>query len=64
MWIWVIIIAVAIGALVGLFNRGNIEDALGGAMTGGCLAAGCLFRIAIAAIGILFVLWLFKVLFC
>ncbi len=63
MWIWIIIIAVVIGALVGFFNRGNIGDALGGAMAGGCLATGCLIRIAIAAIGILFILWLFKVLF-
>ncbi len=64
MWIWVIIIAVAIGAFIGYLNRGDVEDALGGAMAGGCLATGCLIRIAIAAIGILFILWLFRVLFC
>ena len=30
---------------------------------GGCLAAGCLVRLAVAALGILLVLWLFGVLF-
>lgn len=63
MWIWIIIIAVVIGAVVGYFNSGKSEDAAGGAMAGGCLAAGCLARIALAALGIILVLWLFNVLF-
>ena len=32
-------------------------------MAGGCLAASCLARIALAALGIILVLWLFNVLF-
>lgn len=63
MWIWVIIIAVIVGAAIGYFNSGKGEDAAGGALAGGCLAAGCLVRLAVAALGILLVLWLFGVLF-
>lgn len=67
MWIWIIIIAVVIGAAVGYFNSGKsegaAEGAAGGAMAGGCLAASCLARIALAALGIILVLWLFNVLF-
>lgn len=64
MWIWIIVIAVIIGALVGFFNGdGNSDDALGGALAGGCMAGSCLVRIAIAAIGIIIVLWLFGFLF-
>lgn len=63
MWIWIILIAVAFGAFLGFAQNGNSEDALGGAMAGGCMAAGCLVRIALAAIGIIIVLWLFGALF-
>ncbi len=63
MWIWIILIAVAIGAFLGYAENGKSEDAVGGAMAGGCMAAGCIMRIAIAALGILFVLWLFGALF-
>lgn len=63
MWIWVILIAVAIGAFIGFAQEGKSEDAVGGAMAGGCMAAGCLLRLAIAALGILFVLWLFSLMF-
>ena len=63
MWIWVIIIAVIVGAAIGYFNSGKSEDAASGALAGGCLAAGCLVRLAVAALGILLVLWLFGVLF-
>ena len=45
------------------FSSGKGEDAAGGALAGGCLAAGCLVRLAVAALGILLVLWLFGVLF-
>lgn len=63
MWIWIIIIAVTIGAAIGFFNSGKSEDAVGGAMAGGCLAASCLGRLAIAAITIIAILWLFNLLF-
>lgn len=63
MWIWIILIAVAIGAFLGFAEDGKSEDAAAGAMAGGCMAAGCLARIALAALGIIFVLWLFGVLF-
>ncbi len=63
MWIWIIVIAVVIGAFIGYAQEGKSEDAVGGAMAGGCMAAGCIMRIAIAAIGILLVLWLFGALF-
>lgn len=56
-------IAVAIGAIVGYLQEGNSEDAMGGAMAGGCMAAGCLLRIAMAALGIFLILWLFNALF-
>ena len=58
MWIWVIIIAIAIGAFFGYANSGKSEDAVGGAMAGGCIG-----RIAIAALGIILILWLFNLLF-
>lgn len=66
MWIWVIIIAVIIGGLIGFIaSDGNStkEDTLGGMFAGGCMAAGCLVRIAIAALIIMAILWLFNVLF-
>ena len=35
MWIWIIIIAVVIGAIIGFAQSGEKEDAMGGAMAGG-----------------------------
>ena len=63
MWIWIIIIAVIIGAIIGFAQSGEKEDAVGGAMAGGCWAASCLGRIAIAALVIIGILWLASVLF-
>ncbi|WP_300814033.1 hypothetical protein [uncultured Bacteroides sp.] len=63
MWIWIIIIAVIVGAIIGFSNSGKTEDAVDGAMAGGCLAAGCIMRIAILVLSLLFVLWLFSLLF-
>jgi hypothetical protein len=66
MWIWIIIIAVVLGALWGFLNSDSNnagEGAAQGAMAGGCMAAGCLLRLALAAIGILVVLWLFSAIF-
>ena len=44
-------------------QSGEKEDAVDGAMAGGCLAASCLMRLAIAALIIIGILWLFGVLF-
>lgn len=66
MWIWIIIIAAAIGAIFGFINSENGEEGdgvAGGAMVGVFMAIGCLARIAIAVLSILFVLWLFGQLF-
>lgn len=63
MWIWIIIIAVIIGAAIGYFNSGKSEDAVGEALAGGCMAASCLVRLAIAALVIIGILWLAGVLF-
>ena len=63
MWIWIIIIAVVIGAIIGFAQSGEKEDAVSGAMAGGCLAVGCLGRIAIAALVIIGILWLASALF-
>ena len=66
MWIWIIVIAAVIGAILGLSNSESGEKsgaATSGAITGAIMAMGCLVRIAIAALSILFVLWLFGQLF-
>lgn len=65
MWIWVVIIAVIVGAVFGMLSGdGNSkENAAGGALAGGCLAIGCLARIAFAALIILGILWLASLLF-
>lgn len=66
MWIWIIIIACVIGAIIGLAGsdgRNKAGDAAGGAFAGGCMAAGCLLRIAFMALIIIGILWLFGVLF-
>ena len=63
MWFWIIIIAIAIGAFFGFATSGKSEDSVGGAVAGGCMAAGCIIRIALAALGIIIVFWLFSLLF-
>lgn len=62
MWIWILIIAIVIGAIFGFASSGKGEDAAAGAMAGGCMAASCLGRIFFAGIIILLILWLFSVL--
>ena len=66
MWIWIIIAAIVIGAIIGFLgsdeNSGG-EGAAQGAMAGGCMAVGCLARIAIAGLSILLILWIFDCLF-
>lgn len=65
MWIWIIIGACIIGAIVGFLNSddNSSADAAGGALAGGCMAIGCLGRLAAAAIVILGIIWLFQVIF-
>ena len=65
MWIWIIIGACVIGAIIGFFGSDDKSgaDAAGGALAGGCMAASCLARLAIAALIILGTLWLFGVIF-
>lgn len=63
MWIWIIIIAGVIGAIIAFCNSGRINDALEGALTGGCFAGSCLFQILISAIGIFITIWLFEKIF-
>lgn len=66
MWIWILIGAIVIGAIIGFLNSdsGNAkEDATQGALMGGCLAASCLVRIGIAALIIFAIIWLFGFLF-
>lgn len=66
MWIWIIIIAVIIGAIFGASSSEDGEKGAGaasGAFAGGMMAIGCLVRLALAAISILIILWLFSLLF-
>lgn len=64
MWFWIIVIAAIIGALWGYFS-GNGDE--GGAAAGGCMGAmfagSCLFRLAITALCIIGIIWLFGVIF-
>lgn len=65
MWVW-IIIAIAVGAILGSAfsdKGGKGEGAVTGAIGGGIMAMGCLAKIAVAAISIVLILWLFDVLF-
>ena len=63
MWFWIIVIAIVIGAIIGFIHNGKGEDAAQGALAGGCLAASCLGRLALAALGIILILWLASVIF-
>ena len=66
MWIWIILGACIIGAIIGYVNSdGNDSgsEVVQGALAGGCMAANCLVRLAIAAIIIIGILWLFGVVF-
>ncbi len=65
MWIWIIIIAVIIGALWGAMSSDgdNGAGAAAGAITAGCLAGGCLLRLFVAGMFILGILWLFGLIF-
>lgn len=63
MWIWIIIIAVIIGAIWGYLSEGDGGGAAAGAVAGGCLAGNCLGRLFLAGIFILGILWLFGAIF-
>lgn len=64
MWFWIIVAAVVIGGILGFISSdGDSSEAASGAMAGGCMAASCLVRLAMAAIGILLILWLFGTIF-
>ncbi len=63
MWMWIIIIAGVIGAIIAFYNSGKIKDALEGALTGGCFAGSCLFQILNSAIVIFIIIWLFEKIF-
>lgn len=60
----ILIIAVILGAIVGFMTGdGKAEDALSGAMAGGCMAGNCLMRLLLAGLSILVILWLFNSVF-
>lgn len=65
MWIWIIIIAVVVGALWGFLSSDDDKggSATEGAMMGGCMAVGCLMKLALTALTIIAILWLFGALF-
>lgn len=64
MWIWIIIIAVIIGAVIGfLGSNGDSEEAVQGGLAGGCMAANCLFRIFLIGVSLLIIISLFNWLF-
>lgn len=66
LWLKIIVGCCIIGAIIGLFysnGKNPLSNAANGAVTGGCMAAGCILRIAIAALIILGILWIFGILF-
>lgn len=66
MWIWVIIIAIIIGAIWGALNSNDGERGAGafsGAIMGGMGCGFILFRIFLWGLGIMLLLWLFGSLF-
>ncbi len=63
MWIWVIIIAIVIGAIIAYIFSGKKEEAIQGGLFGGCLATSCIIQILIAVVSIMVVFWLFHFLF-
>lgn len=66
MWIWIVIIAVTIGAIWGALSSNDGErgeGAFSGALMGGMGCAYILFQIFIFGVVIIFVLWLFSKLF-
>jgi hypothetical protein len=66
MWFTILIIAIIIGAAIGFFSSNDGErgaGAAGGALAGGMGCGYVLLQIFLAGLGILFLIWLFRVLF-
>lgn len=66
MWIWVIIIAIIIGAIWGALSSDEGERGTGafsGAVMGGMGCGFILFRIFLWGLGIMLLIWLFGSLF-
>ena len=66
MWIWVIIIAIIIGAIWGVLSSDEGERGTGafsGAVMGGMGCGFILFRIFLWGLGIMLLIWLFGSLF-
>lgn len=63
-WFWIILIAIAVGALLGWLYLGRNKDAAAaGVAAGGYIAVRFLVCLAVTAIFIMLILWLFKVIF-
>jgi len=63
-WFWILVVLVALGALVGWLVFGRSRRAAGaGAVAGGCIGVKFLVWLAVTALSIMFVLWLFRVIF-
>lgn len=66
MWIWIIIIAIIIGAIWGAMSSRDGERSAGafsGAIASGMGCGYILFQIFLLGAGIIFILWLFNSLF-
>ena len=66
MWIWIIIIAIIIGAIWGASNSKDGEKGAGafaGAITSGMGCGYVLFQIFLFGVGIMIMLWLIRFLF-
>jgi len=66
MWLTILIIAIVIGAVIGAMSSSDGERGAGAAVGALYSGAGCLYilaQVAIGALGIYFVIWLFGVLF-
>lgn len=66
MWIWFLVIAIVIGAIIGLVSSKDGEKGEG-ALQGGCFAgAGCItimMYVMIFGLSLAFLAWLFDLLF-
>ena len=66
MWLTILIIVIIIGGVIGFLSSNDGErgaGAVGGALASGMGCGYILFQIFLAGLGILFIIWLFRVLF-